>query len=340
MTPQDSLHDEASCSAHFATLATGTPAAAAYEAPSAHEAPATGVPATEASAVNAHEAPANAHEAAVPARFDLGQSLQEKYRICTQGLAEFAAGMGATDVVLGLSGGIDSSLVAVMCVQAFGADHVHGYMLPGPYSTDHSLTDAQKLADNLGISASTISIVPAFQGFSQVLSGHCDMSAGLAAENTQARCRMAVLMALANAHGWMMVNTGNKSEAQMGYSTLYGDTAGAYAPIGGLYKTDVFAMSAWVNDQAKLAGEVSPIPEHVLTKPPSAELAPNQRDEDTLGSYAWLDRLLVDHVDRGMDVAALQDAGYDPVEASRVISRVAHYAFKRALEPEFPPIAY
>lgn len=266
--------------------------------------------------------------------------IEAKYRACADGLAAFARRIGMTDAVLGLSGGIDSSLAACMCVDAFGADHVHGYMLPGPYSSEHSLVDAQELALNLGIRAERISIDKPFEAFVDTLGSHCIMSRGLAAENTQARCRMVVLMALSNAHGWMMVNTGNKSEAMMGYSTLYGDTAGAFAPIGGLYKTDVFAMSRWLNEKAQAEGRTAPIPEHVLIKPPSAELAPDQRDEDTLGSYAELDRLLVDYAEHGMGREELVAAGYDAAEVERVTSRVDAYAFKRALEPPFVPIRY
>lgn len=266
--------------------------------------------------------------------------IEAKYRACADGLAAFARRIGMTDAVLGLSGGIDSSLAACICVDAFGADHVHGYMLPGPYSSEHSLADAQELALNLGIRAERISIDKPFEAFVDALGSHCIMSRGLAAENTQARCRMVVLMALSNAHGWMMVNTGNKSEAMMGYSTLYGDTAGAFAPIGGLYKTDVFAMSRWLNEKAQAEGRTAPIPEHVLIKPPSAELAPDQRDEDTLGSYAELDRLLVDYAEHGMGREELVAAGYDAAEVERVTSRVDAYAFKRALEPPFVPIRY
>ena len=129
--------------------------------------------------------------------------IEEKYHTCVEGLASFARGIGMTDAVIGLSGGIDSSLVACMCVDAFGAEHVHGYMLPGPYSSEHSLVDAQELALNLGIRAERISIGKPFEAFVDALGDHCIMARGLAAENTQARCRMTVLMALSNAHGWL-----------------------------------------------------------------------------------------------------------------------------------------
>lgn len=267
---------------------------------------------------------------------------EEQYRACVAGLKDFACAMGSSEVVLGLSGGIDSSLVACMCVDAFGANNVHGYMLPGPYSTEHSLVDAQELARNLGIKAQRVNISGAYDAFTEELSTLCpNFDRTSAGENTQARCRMIVLMALSNYHGWMMVNTGNKSEAMMGYSTLYGDTAGAYAPIGGLYKTDVYAVSRWINAQAKEAGRVQPIPDHVLVKPPSAELAPGQQDEIALGTtYAELDKLLIDYKERGFTKAQLIEAGYEPEEIERVVARVEAYEFKRALEPKFPEIPY
>ena len=250
---------------------------------------------------------------------------EQQYTACVAGLKEFVEGIGGHGVVLGLSGGIDSSLVACMCVDAFGAENVHGYMLPGPYSTEHSLVDAQELARNLGIRAERVSIAEAYQVFESQLSNLCpSFDRSTAGENTQARCRMIVLMALANFYGWTMVNTGNKSEAMMGYSTLYGDTAGAYAPIGGLYKTDVYAVSRWVNARAEAAGRVAPIPEHVLVKPPSAEL----------------DKLLIDYKERGKSVEQLIAAGYDAAEVERITKRVEAYAFKRALEPQFPVIPY
>ena len=228
----------------------------------------------------------------------------ERYRLCVNALKGFMDDAGFSDVVIGLSGGMDSSLVAVMCADALGADRVHGVLMPGPYSTDHSVDDALDLARNLGIRTRTVSIAEPYRAFEAALAEACGGKlSGLAAENTQARCRMVCLMALSNACGWMLVNTGNKSEAMMGYSTLYGDTAGAFAPIGGLYKTDVFAVARWRNRQAEIAGEVPPIPEHVFVKPPSAELSPDQEDEKSMGiDYPTLDRLLKAHVDRGFGV--------------------------------------
>ncbi|MEG0683159.1 MAG: NAD(+) synthase, partial [Raoultibacter sp.] len=159
---------------------------------------------------------------------------EEKYTLCVAALRDFVHAAGFSDVVLGLSGGMDSSLAALMCVDAFGVDHVHGALLPGPYSSESSVADALALAASLGMATHTISIEEPFAAFADALAGACGGElTGLAAENTQARCRMVCLMALSNTHGWLLINTSNKSEAMMGYSTLYGDTAGAFAPLGG-----------------------------------------------------------------------------------------------------------
>lgn len=266
----------------------------------------------------------------------------EKYWVCVDALHQFIVHAGSPDVVVGLSGGIDSSLVAVMCADAFGSKHVHGVLLPGPYSSTHSIDDAKQLADNINIDIQTVSINQPYDSFAKTLAPACGGKlGGLAAENVQARCRMVCLMALSNAHGWMVINTGNKSEAMMGYSTLYGDMVGAFAPIGGLYKTDVFALSYWRNRFAQEKGEVPPIPEHVLVKPPSAELAPNQEDEKSLGiEYETLDRLLIAHVEQGLDTDALKTAGFDAADVDRVLSVMRATAFKRALEPPAPCVEF
>lgn len=262
----------------------------------------------------------------------------QKYETCVAALKDYVQSAGFSDVLIGLSGGIDSSLVAVMCADAFGASRVHGVLLPGPYSTDHSIADAQDLAANLGVRTETISISEPYQAFASVLAQACGGElTGLASENTQARCRMVCLMALSNAHGWMLVNTGNKSEAMMGYSTLYGDTAGAFAPLGGLYKTDVYALSEWRNTQAVCSGDIPPIPQHVLTKPPSAELAPGQQDERSMGiQYAELDEILLAHFERGESPEHIATCGHDLALVNDVLRRVRSYEFKRSLEPPYP----
>lgn len=268
--------------------------------------------------------------------------VSQKYAACVDALKQYAYDAGFADVVIGLSGGIDSSLVAAMCVDAFGADHVHGVLLPGPYSTEHSIIDAEDLARNLGIATRVVSIKEPYAAFSAVLADACGGElAGLASENTQARCRMVCLMALSNAHGWMLVNTGNKSEAMMGYSTLYGDTAGAFAPIGGIYKSDVYALSRWRNGHAVEQGMLPLIPEHVLVKPPSAELAPEQQDERSLGvEYAELDSILEAHFEHGLDAGAIADRGHERTLVDDILRRARSYAFKRALEPPYPRIAF
>ena len=263
---------------------------------------------------------------------------QQKYEACVEALRSFVRETGFSDVVIGLSGGIDSALVAAMAVDALGASQVHGAMLPGPYSSAHSVEDARDLAENLGIDAPVISIDGAYAAFAEALAPVCGGAlSGLAAENTQARCRMVCLMALSNAHGWLMLNTGNKSEAMMGYSTLYGDMAGAFAPIGGLYKADVYACARWRNDAAQQAGEIAPIPQRTIDKPPSAELAPGQEDENSLGvDYATLDAVLIAAMEQGASAAEIVQQGYASQQVERILARVSATAYKRALEPPFP----
>ncbi len=266
----------------------------------------------------------------------------DQYRACVDALASFMGDLGFTDAVLGLSGGIDSSLVAVMAVDALGAERVHGVLLPGPYSSQHSVDDARALAENLGMPTDVVPICEPFESFERVLARACGGElTGLPAENTQARCRMVCLMALSNRYGWMLLNTGNKSEALMGYSTLYGDTAGAFAPIGGLYKTDVYALANWRNDQAVSQGLTAPIPQNVLEKPPSAELSPDQRDETSMGvAYPLLDRLLKRMVEDGLTEDALVAEGFDADLVERIAATVRASAFKRALEPPSPAVAF
>lgn len=262
---------------------------------------------------------------------------EKAYDGIVRSTARFIGEAGFTDVVIGLSGGIDSSLVAVIAVDALGAEHVHGMLLPGPYSSAASIDDAEELAAGLGISTVTVPIDDAYAAFDHAIG--CATGAplsGLASENTQARCRMVCIMAASNAYGWMMLNTGNASEAAMGYSTLYGDTAGAYAPIGGLYKTEVYGIARWRNE---VAGR-SLIPESVLLKPPSAELAPDQCDEDSLGvDYATLDAVLYRFLDCGDTVAEMVEAGYPRSQVEQIMERYRAYAFKRAFDPPFPQVA-
>lgn len=263
---------------------------------------------------------------------------QEKYEICVQALKEYVENAGFSDVVIGISGGIDSSVCATMCVDAFGSKHVHGVMLPGPHSSDHSIADARLLAQNLSIPYEIVSIKKAYQAFDETLEHVCGGALeGLAAENTQARCRMVCLMALSNKWNWLMVNTGNKSEAMTGYSTLYGDTAGAFAPIGGFYKTDVFALANWRNEYAIEKGQTPPIPQSSITKPPSAELSPDQQDERALGmSYSQLDDILISYVEHGKSAQEIASRGHALSQVEHVLARMEAFTFKRAMEPPYP----
>lgn len=267
---------------------------------------------------------------------------KQRYNSCVRFLKNYVSTAGFSDVVVGLSGGIDSALVAVMCVDAFGADHVHGVLLPGPYSSDHSIDDAQALAANLAISAQIISITEPYEAFDRVLRQSQEAEGnnaleGLAAQNVQARCRMVCLMALSNLHGWMMINTGNKSEALMGYSTLYGDMAGAVAPLGGLYKTDVYELARWRNEQDAQVGRAPSIPQNTIDKAPSAELAPDQLDEKAMGiGYEQLDRILTSLVEEGRAPQEVALQGFDLEEVRRIDASAKAAAFKRQYEPPYP----
>jgi NAD+ synthase (glutamine-hydrolysing) len=267
---------------------------------------------------------------------------EEMYQNCVNATKEFVAHAGFEEVVIGLSGGIDSSLVAAIAVDALGPQNVHGLLLPGPYSSDHSVSDAQELADNLGISTQTISIVEPYEAFAHAYAAATgEALGGLAAENTQARCRMVCIMAMSNAKGYMMLNTGNKSEACMGYSTLYGDTAGAFAPIGGVYKTQVYEMANAKNRAAKAQGGAAVIPQHVLVKPPSAELSPNQSDEASMGvAYDVLDKILIELVEHGKSVDEVAACGFARAQVLGIANRYASYSFKRAVEPPFPSVRF
>ncbi len=257
------------------------------------------------------------------------------YDAVTAATSQFITDAGFSDVLIGLSGGIDSSLVATIAVDALGAERVHGVLLPGPYSSEGSIKDALDLAENLGISTLTIPIEGVYLAFKAGFEEATGKTfEGLACENTQARCRMVYIMALSNAFGWLMLNTGNKSEAAMGYSTLYGDTAGAFAPIGGLYKTEVFELAKWRNAQAQEAGEIPPIPANVILKPPSAELSMSQTDEDSMGiTYAVLDQILVQYLDNALDTGEIVSLGFSKSQVEMVLERYKAYAFKRAMEP-------
>ena len=243
-----------------------------------------------------------------------------------------------SDCVIGLSGGIDSALVATLAVCALGAESVHAVLMPSKFSSEGSLTDAHALAERLGIDERTIPIDVPLQSLCETLGGFCGGEVeGLALENIQARIRTVYLMALANTYGWMLLNTGNKSEAAMGFSTLYGDTAGAFAPLGDVYKTEIYELARWYNAHADKSEPV--IPQAIIDKAPSAELYAGALDADRLPEYDILDKVLAEHVEGGKGLEELVEAGLDRGVCTEVLSKVRAFEFKRRQEPLAPQIS-
>jgi NAD+ synthase (glutamine-hydrolysing) len=233
-------------------------------------------------------------------------------------------------VVIGLSGGIDSSLVAVIAADAVGPEHVHGVAMPSRYSSEGSESDASALAANLGIDYRTIPIEAAHGAFVGMLAPELGgTELGLTEENLQSRIRGVILMALSNHEGWMVLTTGNKSEAAVGYSTLYGDTAGGFAVIKDVAKTAVYRLCEWRNS----IGSGPVIPRQVLTKPPSAELRPDQRDDQSLPPYEVLDPVLMAYVEADLTASELVEVGFDPELVRRVVRLVDVAEYKRRQTP-------
>jgi NAD+ synthase (glutamine-hydrolysing) len=274
--------------------------------------------------------PPGSTEPVIWARLD---PLAEVYAALVTGVRDYVRKNGFSSVILGLSGGIDSALVATIATDALGPEQVHVVLMPSRYSSEHSVGDAEELAKRQGLPARTAPIAPMVDAFEAEL----DL-AGLAAENLQSRIRGVILMGLSNAAGHLVLTTGNKSEIATGYSTLYGDSAGGFGPIKDVLKTLVWDLARWRNEQAAGRGETPPIPENSITKPPSAELAPGQLDTDSLPDYAVLDPLLDDYVEKDMGAAQLVAAGHDPALVDRVIRLVDRAEYKRRQYPPGPKI--
>ncbi|MBV9664792.1 MAG: NAD+ synthase [Actinobacteria bacterium] len=254
--------------------------------------------------------------------------VEEVYRALVLGTHDYVTKNGFTDVVIALSGGIDSSLVACIAVDALGADHVHGVAMPSRYSSAGSESDAEKLALNLGIDFRTIAIEPAHAALLEMLEpSFAGLPADLTEENLQSRIRGVVNMALSNKLGWLVLTTGNKSEMAVGFSTLYGDTAGGFAVIKDVPKLLVFALCRARNERS------ADIPEAVLTKPPSAELRPDQRDDQSLPPYELLDPVLEAYVEGDQTAGELVEAGFDPELVRRVVRLVDLAEYKRRQTP-------
>jgi NAD+ synthase (glutamine-hydrolysing) len=269
---------------------------------------------------------------ATPANSSIATPLSdeaEMWQALVMGFRDYVGKNGFRSVVLGLSGGIDSALVAAIAIDALGAKRVNGVAMPSKYSSGHSVEDAQALADATGIHFRITPIAPMVDAYMDNV-----VLKGLAEENLQARVRGTTLMGISNQEGHLVLATGNKSELAVGYSTLYGDAVGGFAPIKDIYKTDVWALSRYRNALALERGEVPPIPERSITKEPSAELRPDQKDSDSLPDYPLLDQVLRAYVDEDHGYEALLAEGFDPELVRRVISLVDKAEYKRR---QYPP---
>ncbi len=251
---------------------------------------------------------------------------RELYDALVLGTRDYCTKNGFSDVVIGLSGGIDSTIVACVAVDALGSEHVHGVSMPSRYSSDHSRSDAGLLAGNLGIDYRTISIEPSFQAYLDMLGPSFEgREPGLTYENIQSRCRGQTLMALSNEFGWMVLTTGNKSEMAVGYFTIYGDSVGGYAVIKDVVKTRVYDLCRYVN---RTAGREI-VPEAVITKPPSAELRPDQRDDQSLPPYDVLDPILELYIEDDRTAVEIIELGHDEAMVRRVTRLVDIAEYKR-----------
>ena len=257
-------------------------------------------------------APLAPYAPVTPPRAEPLGDLGEVYGALVLGVRDYVRKNGFRSVILGLSGGIDSALVATIAADAIGPENVHAVLMPSRYSSDHSITDAEDLVKRQGIHGRTVPI----RGIVEAYESELDLT-GLAAENLQARVRGNILMGLSNEHGHLVLTTGNKSELATGYSTLYGDSAGGFGPIKDVPKVTVFALCRWRNEQTAglaplvRASAAAPIPQNIIDKPPSAELRPGQLDTDSLPPYDILDALLDDYVEKDMGHDALIAAGHD-----------------------------
>ena len=263
---------------------------------------------------------------------------EEVYGALVLGVRDYVRKNGFRSVILGLSGGIDSALTATIAADAVGPDNVYTVVMPSRYSSDHSVGDAEELVKRQGVHSVTVPIRSMVDAFEAELAPAGFPPAGLPAENLQARVRGVILMGLSNAAGHLVLTTGNKSELATGYSTLYGDSAGGYGPIKDVLKTLVWELARWRNDRAVARGESPPIPENSITKPPSAELAPGQKDTDSLPDYEVLDALLDDYVEKDMGAEQLIAVGHDPDLVQRVIRLVDQAEYKRRQYPPGPKI--
>ena len=285
---------------------------------------------TRADAVDLGDPHPRTHAAVAERIAPRAGDLEEVYGALVVGLRDYVEKNNFLSVILGLSGGIDSALVAAIACDALGADSVYGVALPSVYSSEHSLADAADLAERTGLHFRTVPIAPMVDAFHVAL----PHLRGLAEENLQARVRGVTLMAISNAEGHLVLATGNKSEISVGYSTIYGDAVGGFAPIKDVPKTLVWDLARWRNARAEARGEAPPIPPNSITKPPSAELRPGQLDQDSLPDYALLDDILDDYVEHDRGMADLIAEGFDSETVERIIHLTDAAEYKRR---QYPP---
>lgn len=274
------------------------------------------------------EAEPQTEPALVPPVAELADPLAEIWQALVVGTRDYVQKNGFTEVGVALSGGIDSSIVVALAADALGPEHVHAVLMPSRFSSDHSVSDAVELCANLGVEHRTIAIEPAHQALLDMLEPSFDgMATDTTEENLQSRIRGVLMMALSNKLGWLILTTGNKSELGVGYSTLYGDTAGGYAVIKDVFKTMVYDLCRWRNR------EVEVIPQQVIDKPPSAELRPDQRDDQSLPPYEVLDAILRDYVENDRTASELVTAGHDEATVRRIVRLVDIAEYKRRQSP-------
>ena len=259
----------------------------------------------------------------------------EVYGALVLGVRDYVRKNAFASVVIGLSGGIDSALTAAIACDAIGAANVHGVSMPSSYSSEHSRSDAADLAERTGLVFQAVPIAPMVESFLGALA-----LTGLAEENLQARARGVVLMGLSNQHGHLVLAPGNKSELAVGYSTIYGDAVGGFAPIKDLPKTWVWRLARWRNAHAEECGGTPPIPEASISKEPSAELRPGQLDTDSLPAYEVLDDILDDYVEQDRGSGELLAAGFDQELVEKVLRLVDHAEYKRRQYPPGPKISF
>ena len=275
-------------------------------------------------------APRAQHDTVTPPIVPFGDELEQMRRALVLGLSDYVRKNGFAEIVVGVSGGIDSALTAAVAAEALGPERVHCVSMPSQYSSEGTRTDARRLAESLCCDFREIAIGPMVEAFETALAGSFSgREPDLTEENVQARIRGVLLMALSNKFGWLLVATGNKSEMSVGYATLYGDMAGGFALLKDVYKTDVFRLSRYLNERA--GREL--IPRSTIERPPSAELRPDQLDEDSLPPYDALDRVLEAYVEEDRSLEELSADGFDPDVVRRAVAMIDRAEYKRRQAP-------